>query len=209
MKPHVVRQGECMESLAARYGTTPAALLGEDRNRALRDARPDPSVLAPGDIVWVPADPPPRPRISSGGTHRFKGKRATTPITLAVQDMAGGALDGKPYRLVVGRARYEGQTTSEGHVEERVPTCATLGELTVWPGGTADEGTALSWTVAFGGLDPASAPSGVAGRLENLGYPAVQDLEAALRSFQVAAGLAPTGTADEATVAAIVAAAGG
>jgi hypothetical protein len=209
MKPHVVKQGECLESLAARYGSTASDLHGHDRNRSLRDARPDPSVLAPGDIVWVPSDPPRRHAISSGGTFRFKGRGATTPITIAVQDGAGHPIEDKPYRLAVGRATYEGTTTSEGLVEARIPTLATLGDLTVWPSGTAGEGREMHWTLRFGGLDPASTPDGVQGRLENLGYRAEGDLENAIRSFQASRGLEPTGEADEATLRALTDAVGG
>ncbi len=203
MKPHVVKQGECLESIAALYGSTAGELHDHDRNSDLKSARPDPSVLAPGDIVWVPSDPPPRHSVSSGGSHRFKGKGATTPITLNVQDGAGRALEDKPYRLLVGKATYEGITTSEGAVEARIPTRAKLGQLQIWPGGTRDEGRVLSWTVAFGGLDPLSTSAGVTGRLQNLGFRADADPEGALRAFQSLHGVEPTGAVDEATLRAL------
>ncbi|MCC6522648.1 MAG: peptidoglycan-binding protein [Polyangiaceae bacterium] len=208
MKPYVVKQGDCFELLAARHGVSVDELHGHAKNEALKSARPDPSVLGPGDVVWVPATPPPRPSISSGGTHRYKAPGALTRIEIALSDGAGEGLADKPYRLLVGRAVHEGQTTSEGVLEAKVPVTAKLGELVVWPGGTADEGDELRYTLHFGGLDPLSRPAGVVGRLENLGYEPRKDLGSALRAFQAARGLAQTGAADEATLQALCEAVG-
>ena len=208
MKPYVAKQGDCLELLAARYGVSVDDLHGHEKNQDLKAARPDPSVLGPGDVVWVPDELPPRPSISSGGTHRYKAKGALTRVEIALQDGAGEGVADKPYRLLVGRATHEGQTTSEGVVEAKIPVTAKLGELVVWPGGTADEGTELRYTLHFGGLDPASKPEGVAGRLENLGYAPKKDLANALRAFQAARGLEQSGEADEATVRALVDAVG-
>lgn len=198
MRRHVVRQGECLYSIAARYGTTASALHDHPKNAELKQSRPDPSVLAPGDLVWVPSDPPPKLSISSGGTHRFKAP-ATIATEIQLQHVPGHPVADKPYQLRVGAAIYRGRTTSEGVVKVKAPIHAGGGDLTIWPSGTENEGSPVHIEVAFGGLDPISEPSGVIGRLENLGYRAADDLPGALSGFQATHGLPVTGQLDDAT----------
>src|SRR5262245_28426550 len=140
MKPYVIKQGECIELLAARHGVSTDDIWQHDDNEEIRGTRSDPRVLAPGDVVYVPSDPVEKPTISSGGTHKFKAKGALTTVTIRLQDGSGQGVADKPYRLAVGRATYEGQTDGDGVVEARIPIAAHQGELSIWPGGTADEG---------------------------------------------------------------------
>lgn len=69
---HTVRQGECINSLAERYGFFPDTLWDAAENKDLRDLREDPNILQPGDVVYIPDL---TPREESGGTddlHRFR-----------------------------------------------------------------------------------------------------------------------------------------
>ncbi len=69
---HAVRQGECINSLAERYGFFPDTLWDAAENKDLRELREDPNILQPGDVVHIPDL---TPREESGGTdelHRFR-----------------------------------------------------------------------------------------------------------------------------------------
>ncbi len=79
---HTVRQGECIHSLAERYGFFPDTLWDHAENRDLRDLREDSNILQPGDVVHIPDL---TEREESGSTderHRFR--RRGVPAMLRV-----------------------------------------------------------------------------------------------------------------------------
>lgn len=51
---HTIRQGECIESLADRYGFYPETIWKHSDNSELRDLRKDQNILQPGDVVVIP-----------------------------------------------------------------------------------------------------------------------------------------------------------
>lgn len=53
-KKHKVCQGECIESLADRYGFFPETLWKHSENSELRKLRDDQNILQPGDVVMIP-----------------------------------------------------------------------------------------------------------------------------------------------------------
>ena len=53
-KSHVVRTGECLQSIAALYGFSPETIWGHPDNAKLAAARTHGSVLTPGDVLRIP-----------------------------------------------------------------------------------------------------------------------------------------------------------
>lgn len=53
-KRHVIRQGECIHSIAANEGLFWRTIWEHNGNTALRKKRPDPAVLLAGDEVFIP-----------------------------------------------------------------------------------------------------------------------------------------------------------
>lgn len=67
---HVVVRGECIESIAARYGFFAEGLWEHAGNEALRKLRRNPHVLEVGDEVFIPASASSRFRAATGSRSR-------------------------------------------------------------------------------------------------------------------------------------------
>lgn len=199
---HVVAQGECLSSIAKRFGITDWRIIyNHGENAPFRQKRPNPNILYPGDELLVP-DPELREEdCCTDQRHSFVRKGYTTTLHLIVEDEMGRPFQSKEYDLTVGNHTYHGTTGSDGSIQQRIAANETTGELTVhaWGGG-------FSWTLDIGHLDPDDTDEGIKHRLHNLGF----DMESAdrgwddasigsLKAFQYAAQLPVTGEVDDAT----------
>ncbi|MFO0553319.1 MAG: peptidoglycan-binding domain-containing protein [Polyangiaceae bacterium] len=206
MPTHVVAQGDCIASIADRYGFhDPAALFDHADNAALKALRKLGSVLLPGDRVVIPERAEKwQESCATGKVHSFTLKRPVVHLRVLVRWTNGDPIAGKRYVLKVeGRPDVEGTTGSDGLVEAEVPAAALRGEIHVhWDG--ADVNWPLVLPVHIGHLDPLDTPTGVQGRLANLGYGCeitgeLADTRDALAAFQREEGLEPTGELDDKT----------
>lgn len=203
---HVVQQGECLVSLAIRYGfRSTDDLLGAPGNAYLSETREDPTVLAPGDVVEIPDLEPKHVTRLTEQRHRFRVILPRVEVTLAIRDEDGAPQADVRYRLVVGHETFEGRTGSDGLIRHPVARQAERGVLAVWLPGHEDC-EPLEWEVALGHLDPPDLVSGAQARLASLGYyrgPIDGRLRrrtrAALARFQRANDLPETGDLDDET----------
>lgn len=205
---HVVTDGECIESIAFRYGFFPATLWEHAENAALREVRANPHVLKPGDEVYIPALEQRSERIVTGKRHRFR-RRGVPARFRVVLERNGVPRANVAYTFEVAGTKREGVTGADGLVQQFIPSDAESAELR-----TAD-GDWLHFH--FARLLPVTEPEGVRARLANLGFSAPErreddpeeEVEArtarALRRFQRQHGLTVNGTADDATRAKLVA----
>jgi N-acetylmuramoyl-L-alanine amidase len=53
-KKHVVREGECLASIAFENGFFPDTIWRHADNSALKERRENPNVLQPGDVLFIP-----------------------------------------------------------------------------------------------------------------------------------------------------------
>jgi hypothetical protein len=235
MPRHVVRSGECIESIATGHGFFWETIWNLPDNEALRTAREEPTILRPGDEVVIPDK---RRKDESGATeqrHRFRRKGVPVVLRLRIlrpseeerSEAEAEAPDPEqlrveyidpepvavppdepwrsaPYRLTVDHQVFEGSTDGDGRLEQAIPSGARRGELRMEPG-TEREAV---YTLDLGGLDPIDTPSGLADRLNNLGYGGGErptaltaQLREALRAFQQDQELRVTGDADDETKA--------
>lgn len=197
-----------MSSIAALYGFADYQLIyGDGANAALRQLRPNPNVLAPGDSVFVPEVTPSKQDCAVDAKHRFVVKRATTRLRLVLKDV-DGPMAQRPYTLTVdGEAPVDGVTDGSGLLDQRVPPDALNAELRLQRGADPKSGV-LVWALQLGALDPQDTTSGVQARLNNLGFfcgkadgIAGPRTAKALRSFQKQSGIPVTGHIDAATKA--------
>jgi hypothetical protein len=121
-KTHVVEQGECLTTIAARYGFADGKTIYEDgANAAFREKRKNPDVIYPGDEIVIPDKKPKSVSCAPEQTHKFKVTLPRRKLKLKLQDVAGEPLKSVPYKLIVGALEIEGETTGEGMIEKDVP----------------------------------------------------------------------------------------
>ena len=202
-EPYTVEQGDCIASIAARFGFGADELWNAPENRSLKDLRKNPNVLAPGDVVRFPSPKDRKVSLPTGATHALKINVPTVRLRLKLMQN-GAPLAQEPYELTVSESDVrEGITSDDGLLQETIPPDVTSVACVL----TA---TGRKLVLGVGALDPSSELSGIQARLRAIGAfggaidGSLSDgLTAALKAFQRAMGLDPSGQADDATTRAL------
>ncbi len=170
-KIHVVSQGECLSRIAKRYGFKDYRTIYEHaENAGLRQKRPNPNVLHPGDRISIPDMRRKEEVCSTGRLHRFVIKEPQRILRIALEDVDGKRLEGCAYTLKVGAKSYTGTVPAGGLLEKPIPADDETGSLKVKIGNREYE-----WTLGVATLNPmAETPdrgvTGTQARLKNLGF---------------------------------------
>jgi hypothetical protein len=199
MKPYVVRAGDHLGRLALELRFNADEVWNDPQNRHLHDAGRTPDMLVPGDILYVPTTAPESLSVESETTNRYRAQVPTVRVGLILQDALGQPLANRAYTVEgVPGAERSGTTDGEGALEVSAP--AWLRDLRV----NVEDGP--SYVVAIGHLDPLSERSGLVQRLTHLGLlpklgqaPSDEQLEDAIRQFQIRARIDATGELDDRT----------
>ncbi len=201
--PFTVDDGDSVPSIADRAGHFWETLWDHPRNRELREQRTNPNVLLAGDVVFVPPKELKTKTLPTGQRHSFKRKGVPSLFRMQLFQ-AGQPRANQAFTMVIDGRERKGTTDGDGVLELRVPPTAQLARLTIGP----DE---AEYRVRIGRLNPGADLRGVQQRLNNLGFgcgepdgtlnPATR---AALRSFQTAEKLEPSGRVDDATRARLI-----
>jgi len=162
MPYHSVKAGECVSSLALRYGHFGNTIWMAPENAELRRLRKNGNVLQEGDRIFIPDLGWKLLTCSAQKRHRFKRKGVPARIELQLLDEHGDPIAAEPYRLDIDGQMLKGSTDGEGWVRETIPPDATDGRLMLDRG---DE-----YELALGYLDPLDTPQGFKQRLANIGY---------------------------------------
>ncbi len=200
---HEVRGGECLSSISEEHGFFVDTLWEHPDNAALRELRPNPYVLEPGDMVQIPALTPATVQRPTDARHVFRRRGIPERFRLQLLD-EGEPEAGVVYRFEVAGLVTEGETDDEGWVEEWIPTRARRAQLTMDPEGENQRELILH----LGQLRPPDTEAGVRTRLTNLGYlfdeqAPPTDVVLALCLFQDDEGLEINGTYDDPTCEAL------
>jgi hypothetical protein len=197
----VVRPGDCLSLIARAHGCGDyRTIYNHAENAALRKIRPDPNILHPGDIVVIPDRDDKSVSCPGGQAHRFQVALPRRHLRLQLENRRGEAMSNKPCVVRIAGVDHNLVTGSDGliEIEIRDETEVTL----IFDG--------LERVIAVGQLNPMrdaddDGVSGVQARLRNLGYhPEEVDgsmaphTAAAIRAFQQAHRLSPTGKIDSA-----------
>lgn len=202
MPYYIVRQGDHLERIAYRFGDTPDAIWGAPQNAKLRELRGDGHILCPGDLLFVPRRREPKQvDLAVGSTNQFTTKVPRTRVSVTLTS-GGEPLAGEPFRVVEAPA-VTGQTTAEGEASFEVPVALRRVRVVLTRLG-------VELPLDVGGLDPLHETTGMQMRLLHLGHhhgPVDGRLgeatRAAVKAFQRARGLVPSGVPDAATLAAL------
>jgi len=163
MLTHVVVSGECLSSIAAKYGFRQwQTVYNAPENADFRQLRPNPNVIYPGDEIVIPDK---EAKDDPGDTeqhHKFKSPGAHWLFRLRLLDEEFNPLEGFDYELdLEGKDIRRGQTGSGGVIEERIGPEVFSGKL-LFLGEELD--------LRLGELNPVTRVKGVQQRLNNLGY---------------------------------------
>jgi hypothetical protein len=165
---HRVCKGECMASIAAKYGFADYRDIYEDpANAGLRKKRPNPSLLFPGDRVAIPERKSTVFECDSGKLHEFEVKPRKRLLQLRLEDMSGTPMANVPATLVLGPLeKIETKTDGSGILKQELPL--TTRTVTLHAGGIVRQ-------IRIGDLNPMKDAddggiSGVQARLKNLGF---------------------------------------
>jgi hypothetical protein len=198
MPVHIVKQGDCMSSIADQYGFFWETLWNHERNADLKQRRKNPNVLMAGDHVFIPEL---RPKEESGETtkvHTFRLRGVPARLNFRMKDALGEARAGLRYTLTVDGQRFTGTTGDDGLISQVISPRAKKAELKL------DNGE--EYRFDLGHMNPMDYTSGVQARLKNLGYyrgdidGSMSDaLREAIRRFQGDRNLEVTGEPDAAT----------
>lgn len=201
--PHSVVEGECISTLALRYGFHPDTIWNDCGNAALKAKRKDKNILAVGDAVAIPARRIAARAVEAGSRVQLRRKGVPEVVRIRFLDGDGNPRVDVPYLAQLatpdGAEQRSGKTNGEGYVIEKAP--ASLSRIVITLGTEEEVYEFLPAT-----LDPVETTAGVQDRLLNLGYDCGGEdgqagplTQRALREFQRDNGLPETGQADDAT----------
>jgi Putative peptidoglycan binding domain len=197
---HVIARGECLSSVAFRYGYFPGTIWEHPDNDAIRELRGDPNVLFEGDKLVLPDKEPKTTECATGKRHRFQRRGVPARFRLQLLN-ADKPRPNLAYKLTIDdRIELTGATSADGLIDVPIPPDARYGLLHL-------EEDDADFELYFGHLDPMDEGRGLRQRLANLGHlraddpdsASEDDVTAAIKSFQLHAKLDPTGELDNAT----------
>lgn len=166
MPNYIVKKGDCVSSISARFGLHPDTVWDHVNNKNLRDERGDGRVLRAGDKLFMPEL---RQRKESGATeerHRFVRKGVPEYIDLQILDENGEPRTNVPYQFEFDVETRRGYTNGEGGLREPLPPSVKSARLTIEG---SDDVPETAYDLQIGDLDPPDDVRGIQLRLENIG----------------------------------------
>jgi hypothetical protein len=194
---HVVREGECLLSIAYQHGFLWKTIWNLPANAQLRQQRKDPGQLVVGDRIMIPERGKKEVQAATDRRHRFVKHAVPAKLRLVVE-YEDDPVSNSAYVLVVDGTTLEGRTDDQGLLEAWIPPDASEGLLEI---------NGLRFELLLGALDPSTEDVGVQQRLANLGFyhgeidglvgPLTRE---AIATFQARTGLDATGELDGVTL---------
>jgi len=200
---HRVAAEDSVDRLALANGLFPETLWQHPRNDTLRSTRHSRNVLAPDDLLFIPAIRQQTIAVQTKLRYVIKRRGVPSRLRLRLLDSFKPLANIDWTLRVPGEATQQGQTDAEGVVQAWIGASASSAVLSYLSNGALRE-----LDISLGALLPGGTAGGWRQRLLNLGFACdaedQQPLSAAdqqaIRRFQQSWGLPVTGDADEATV---------
>lgn len=201
MRTHVVKQGECLSSIAHKLGFKSARQLYDHPDNAdFRKKRPDPAVIFPGDEIKVPDLRPQTLTLETGKSHHIVVNLPVVRLRVYLRDLEGVAIANRDYVICFEGCKEKGKTSDKGLLDHKVPASTNEAEVAI-------PSLGLELRLRCGTLDPIDTITGFQTRLNNLGFGAgaVDGVlgprtRTAIRRFQESLAIKVTGEMDEQTM---------
>ena len=201
MPQYTVAEGDCVMSIAQKFGFFWETLWNLPDNAALKQLRQDPNILFPGDVVVIPDKTPRNESAPTEQTAKFVKKLAKAQVRLRLLDTKRQPRANIQYIATVDGVNSSGQSDSDGYITlQALPNSKQVNlKLT-------DSTKTEQYSLPLGSLDPIEKLSGVQQRLTNLGYSCVSEqgtmgnlTKSAILAFQKERGLNASGELDDNT----------
>jgi hypothetical protein len=194
---YVVRQGDCLSSIASRFGFKPQTIWDYPDNAELKQKRENGNILLAGDTIVIPDLRVREEARNTDARHTFKKLGTPEKLHLVIRDERDEPRAGLRYVLTVDGHTREGTTGDDGSVNESIDPGAKAGELRIF-----DNEIEEYYQLQLGHLDPLTEESGIRMRLTNLGIDCGDtddSLRQAIMDFQRQRDLDVTGEVDDDT----------
>jgi hypothetical protein len=196
---HTVKPGEHISGIAQAYGFDDYKdVWNHSENADLQNQRPDPHVLQPGDLVYVPEAKDQPAAKPTGAQHTFTVKRSPLKLRLRLLDLRAKAISRAQVTVAGSALTTDGAGVLEAAVDKTVKDAPL------------DVPSSPEVDLAVGDLNASddTSDAGYKARLYNLGFlwnPTIDDADdemlIALQDFQAQYQLPVTGQLDEVTKA--------
>jgi N-acetylmuramoyl-L-alanine amidase len=196
---YVIKQGDCLSSLAGAFGLRSwKDLYDHPDNAELKNQRPNPNVVAPGDQITVPDSPSDKKIVpcGTGKKHLFIVEIPKVKLRILLQNWQGEPYADKRFEVTITDKKFPGRTDGEGLIDIPIPAAAQSGHLKAWLDEDEDDANPdIDRDLDIGHLDPTDCVTGLQARLHNLGHWCEvngnldEDTLAAVRAFREKAGL--------------------
>jgi hypothetical protein len=120
------------------------------------------NILMPDDILFIPDKRQKELSVPADQQHKFKREGIPAIFRMQLFDIEEPRVDQK-YTLNVDGRQYEGETDTQGVLEQSIPVNSKKGVIVIGPDRYRLE-------LDFGYLDPLNEVIGVKKRLNNMGY---------------------------------------
>jgi N-acetylmuramoyl-L-alanine amidase len=216
MPKYLVRQGDYLALIASRFRIPDwKTIYDHPENAAFRKKRPDPNVIKPNDVIFVPDPVAKTCDCATDKKHRFVAKRPPDlEFEIVLRDENREPFADAAWTILgTSGLKLKGKTGADGSLSARLPHGTTDVELFL------DEMPWARWRLNVGHLDPVedegkAVVAGMQSRLNNLGFPCGNvdgqfgpRTQSALAEFQrvVLGRESPTGEIDSQTLDRLVA----
>ena len=164
-KKYIIRQGDCLSSIAAGTGFLWNTIWNHAGNAELRNNRRDPNILHPGDVLTIPPLQLKEIPCSTEARHQFVKKAVQVKFKMRLLQ-EGEPRSNVAYKFRVNGTTKEGVTDAGGFLTVPIPPNAAVGKLSILDRGEIVE----EYDIELGHLDPPDEVSGVQKRLKNLAF---------------------------------------
>jgi hypothetical protein len=167
VQPYVVKQGDYLARLAYKFAFDADTVWNDLKNADLRKVRPNPNILWPTDILYIPDQGNKQPvthHLTTGATNSFVTTDPPTgTVCFRLVGAAPSTYASKAYK-VQELDQLTGLVTDKDGVAT-FPAPVTLRMATV-----VFTESGETYALSLGAIDPINTLSGVFQRLRNLGY---------------------------------------